>query len=92
MRRKGYVYILASECRGTLYISVTSNLYRRIMQHKQKCIPGFTSKYNVTKLVYYEEHLFIRDALTREPQLKYWKRLWKIRLIESVNPLWEELL
>ena len=92
MQRKGYVYILANEYRGTIYIGVTSNLQRRVTQHKQKLVRGFTCQYNVTQLMYYEEHTLIRDALVRERQLKSWKRAWKVRLIEIVNPMWEELL
>ena len=85
------VYILASGENGTLYIGVTSDLYARMAQHTQKLIKGFTAKYNVTRLVYYEELATMPEAIAREKQLKNWQRLWKIRLIEQMNPGWENL-
>lgn len=83
-----YVYILASKYKGTLYIGVTSNLLKRIYEHKHKLIAGFTADYNVDKLVYFESTIDIRSAIAREKQLKKWKREWKINLIEKDNPYW----
>jgi putative endonuclease len=85
-----YVYILASRSR-VLYIGVTSDLIRRVAEHKTKIIPGFTSKYNVNRLVYCEETEDIRDAIQREKEMKGWIREKKIALIESENPSWEDL-
>jgi putative endonuclease len=85
-----YVYILANRTR-VLYTGVTNNLERRISQHKNGITPGFTSQYNVTRLVYYETFSGIRDAIAREKQIKGWLRAKKIALIESVNPKWEDL-
>ena len=75
----------------TLYTGVTNDLFRRVLEHKQKVIPGFTKKYNITKLVYFEEMNDIREAITREKQIKGWLRSKKIALIEEVNPDWEDL-
>ena len=86
-----YVYILANKRNGTLYIGVTNNLVRRIVEHTFGTNEGFTKKYKVRKLVYYEEFFDIRDAIKREKQLKKWNRAWKIRLIESNNSTWEDL-
>ena len=86
-----YVYILASKRYGTLYIGVTSNLESRILEHKIGCYEGFTKKYHVHLLVYYEEFSEPDEAISREKQLKKWNRDWKIRLIEEVNPYWEDL-
>ncbi len=86
-----YVYILASKKNGTLYIGVTNNLLRRVYEHKNNLVPGFTSKYNVHRLVYYEQTNEIYAALTREKQLKKWRRKWKIELIEEHNPEWRDL-
>jgi len=86
-----YVYILASRKSGTLYIGVTNDLVRRAYDHKSNVIQGFTEKYGVHDLVYYESYTDVRDALTREKRLKKWKRQWKIDLIESVNPDWRDL-
>lgn len=86
-----YVYILASKYNGTLYIGITSNLVKRIFEHKNKYIEGFTSKYSVDKLVYFEQHSNIESAILREKQLKKWNRVWKIRLIEKENPKWSDL-
>jgi putative endonuclease len=86
-----YVYILASEKRGTLYIGVTNNLERRIEEHKAKEVAGFTNKYNVSKLVYFENTSDIEIAINREKVLKHWKREWKVDLIENVNPNWNDL-
>jgi putative endonuclease len=86
-----YVYILASKRNGTLYIGVTNNLFRRVYEHKNDSIQGFTKKYGVHMLVYYEDTDNIESALQREKQLKTWKRRWKLELIEKVNPEWKDL-
>lgn len=85
-----YVYIMTNKSR-TLYTGVTNNLERRVGEHKSKAIPGFTSKYNITKLVYYEEGSDINVAIAREKQIKGWLRAKKIALIESTNPEWRDL-
>ena len=86
-----YVYILASQKNGTLYIGLTSDLIRRIWEHKNKFVAGFTSKYNVTLLVYYEVFGDIQLAAARERRLKEWQRQWKINLIQTMNPEWRDL-
>lgn len=86
-----YVYILASKRNGTLYIGVTSNLIKRIYEHKNNLIDGFTKKYNVHFLVYYEQFLDSYSAISREKQLKHWRRKWKLQLIEKNNPNWHDL-
>ena len=86
-----YVYILASKKNSVLYIGFTNDLSRRMKEHKSKVIKGFTSKYNVEKLVYFEEYGNSNDAFLRERQLKKWKRLWKIELFEKENPEWNDL-
>ena len=86
-----YTYILASKRNGTLYIGVTNNLERRIFEHKNGMIEGFTKKYEIKKLVYYEETDDISIAITREKQLKKWNGKWKIKLIEGENPCWDDL-
>jgi len=91
MTKQPYVYMLASKKDGTLYIGVTSNLIQRIWQHKNNQTEGFTKKYNVHTLVYYEQHETMETAITREKQMKKWKRDWKIKLIEKDNPQWEDL-
>ncbi len=85
-----YVYILASY-NHTLYIGVTNNLIRRIFEHKQKIIQGFSQKYNTVKLVYFEACTDVREAITREKRLKKWNREWKLRLIKTVNPDFRDL-
>ena len=85
------VYIMASES-GVLYAGVSNNLERRAVQHRQKLVPGFTARYNVHKLVYYELYGDIREAIAREKQIKGWLRKRKIALIESVNPAWKDLV
>jgi len=89
--KEGYVYILASKKKGTLYIGVTSNLPKRVFEHKQGRIKGFSKKYNIHKLVYFEYFDDIYNAIVREKQLKRWLRDWKIRLIEETNPEWQDL-
>ena len=86
-----YVYILASQKRGTLYIGVTSDLVKRIYEHKNDMVDGFTKDYKVHNLVYYEATSDVESALTREKQLKKWKRAWKIELIEQNNSEWIDL-
>ena len=86
-----YVYILANKPNGTIYIGVTDDLIRRVTQHKQGLVPGFTKTYGVKMLVYYEQTELVLSAIAREKQLKRWKREWKIRLIESINPEWKDL-
>ncbi len=89
--KEGYVYILANQRNGTLYIGVTADLRKRIHEHKIGTVPGFTSKYGVKELVYYECSASISGAIQREKQLKKWKREWKLALIEATNPHWEDL-
>ena len=91
MSKKGYVYILFSKKNGTLYIGVTSNLTKRIYEHKNKFVKGFTEKYNVDKLGYYEIFDYIELAIKREKQLKKYYRKQKIDLIETFNPEWNDL-
>jgi putative endonuclease len=86
-----YVYILASKIGGTLYIGVTNNLIRRVYEHREKLVDGFTKQYGVARLVYYEVHSDVEAAITREKQLKKWNRGWKVRLIEESNPNWDDL-
>ena len=86
-----FVYILANKKHGTIYTGVTNNLIRRIMEHKDKVFDGFTKKYNIDKLVYYEYHNSVEYAIQREKQLKRWKREWKIELIEKNNKEWRDL-
>ena len=86
-----YVYIMASNRNGTLYTGVTSDLVRRVWQHKSGETKGFTSKYKVNLLVYYEIHVDIREAIKREKNIQAWKRGWKLRLIEKNNPYWRDL-
>ena len=85
------VYILASGRNGTLYIGVTSDLYDRMAQHTQTLLPGFSARYGVTRLVYYEHFATMPEAIAREKQLKDWRRAWKLRLIEQMNPEWQNL-
>ena len=86
-----YVYILASKKNGTLYTGVTSNLIKRVYEHKTNIIKGFTEKYNVHSLVYYEESNDILEAIAREKRIKKWNRQWKIELIEGLNAEWRDL-
>ena len=85
------VYILASQPNGTLYVGVTSDLVRRVGEHKADLIDGFTSKYQVHQLVYFEMHADMREAITREKQVKEWRRRWKLEWIEGRNPQWRDL-
>ena len=88
----GYVYMTASQKRGTIYIGVTNSLARRIPEHKEGKSSTFTSRYGALRLVWYEEFFDMRDAIQREKSLKRWPRQWKIELIEKTNPDWNELL
>lgn len=90
MERQPCVYILASRRHGTLYIGVTSNLYARLYQHRTKAVRGFTSRYAVYRLVHFELADTMEAAISREKQLKAWRRDWKIALIEQDNPTWED--
>jgi putative endonuclease len=85
------VYIMASKKNGTLYAGVTSNLVKRIWEHKNNMVEGFTKRYGVHQLVWYELHAIMESALAREKRLKDWKRAWKLELIEKNNPDWQDL-
>ena len=91
MKENFYIYILASRKRGTLYIGVTSNLTKRVYEHKNGLVDGFTKKYGVHRLVYYEVAEDAATALSREKQMKKWNRSWKLKLIEEQNPEWSDL-
>ena len=91
MEKLYYVYMLASRRNGTLYIGVTNDLSRRTWEHKEGIAEGFTKKYDVHALVWYETHADINDAIAREKQLKGWNRAWKVRLIEEHNSGWNDL-
>ena len=91
MGKQFYVYIMTSRRNGTLYIGMSSNLVQRVWNHKNNMVEGFTEKYNVKHLVYYEVHESAESAITREKQIKKWRRKWKLRLIEEHNPQWEDL-
>jgi putative endonuclease len=91
MIKQPAVYILASERNGTLYIGVTSDLVKRIWEHKNNLVKGFTKRYNVHNLVWYELHNNMNAAIEREKNVKEWKRAWKIRLLEENNPDWNDL-
>ena len=91
LTRSYYVYLMTSRRRGTLYVGVTNDLAKRVCQHKQGSIEGFTKRYGVKTLVWYEQTDSIESAIVREKQIKKWKRDWKIELIESGNPQWKDL-
>ncbi len=86
-----FVYILASKPRGTLYVGVTNNLTRRVFEHKNKLIEGFTERYDVNLLVWYESSESIESAIAYEKKLKRWRREWKIEMVEKQNPEWVDL-
>ncbi len=86
-----FVYILSSKRNGTLYIGFTSDLVKRIYEHKSNIVDGFTKKYGVHDLVYFEQHQDVSEAITREKQIKKWNREWKMQLIEKNNPDWKDL-
>ena len=89
--KSGYVYILASKRNGTLYVGVTSDLVKRMWEHRNNFVDGFTKRYGVHKLVWYEEYDNIEDAIAREKAIKRWRREWKLRRIEKLNPAWRDL-
>jgi len=91
MNKTYYVYILASDVNGTLYIGVTNDLKRRLYEHKNNLVKGFTEKYNIHRLVWYDYTDSIESAIQKEKQLKKWNRKWKIELIEKTNPQWKDL-
>jgi putative endonuclease len=91
MERHYFVYMLASARNGTLYVGVTNDLARRIYEHKSKQVRGFTSRYKVDMLVWYETYNDVNEAIAREKQLKKWERRWKLELIEASNPSWRDL-
>jgi len=91
MDKRGFVYIMASRRNGTLYIGVTSDLPKRIWEHRNDVVPGFTRKYGCHLLVWFEAHDSLEAARLRELRMKQWKRAWKIREIEGLNPKWEDL-
>ncbi len=91
MNKRPFTYILTNKRNGTLYIGVTTKLAQRVWQHINSITTGFTDNYHVKKLVYYEEHISINATITRKKCLKRWKREWKIALIESLNPDWDDL-
>jgi putative endonuclease len=91
MTKQFCVYILSNKLRGTLYVGVTSNLLQRVAQHREKLVAGFTAKYGLNLLVWYEQHENAESAIVREKQIKKWSRLWKIELIEQANPEWRDL-
>jgi putative endonuclease len=91
MSKQPVVYILASKRNGTIYVGVTSDLVKRMWEHKNDVVEGFTRRYGVHLLVWYELHESMRSAIEREKNLKEWKRAWKLELIESSNPDWQDL-
>lgn len=91
MEKNAYVYMLASGRYGTLYVGVTSNLIRRVWEHREGIVDGFTKTYGVKQLVWFETHSSIIEAIRREKQIKHWEREWKLRLIHQVNPQWRDL-
>lgn len=86
-----YVYILASKNNVTIYTSVTNDLIRRVYEHKEKSVKSFSKQYDVDRLVYFEQHQSIRNAIQREKNIKHWSRQWKLELIEKNNPEWRDL-
>ena len=92
MNKNFFFFFFFSQRNGTLYIGVTSNLIKRIWEHKEGLADGFTKKYDVKKLVYYEQHENAESAIHREKRLKEWKRRWKLELIEKSNPDWDDIL
>ncbi len=86
-----FVYVLASQRNGTLYTRITNNLARRVDEHRSKSYSSFTTKYNVTELVHYETYELVDEAIRREKNIKAWRRIWKLQLIEENNPGWKDL-
>ena len=91
MFKQPCVYILASDRNGTLYVGVTSDLIKRVWEHQHELVPGFTKRYSVHDLVWYELHDSMESAISREKAIKEWKRQWKLELIECENPVWKDL-
>ncbi len=91
MHHNYFIYILTNKSNKVVYIGVTNNLRRRVFEHKEKLIPGFTKRYNIDKLIYYEYYQKIEEAILREKRLKKWKRSWKDDLINEMNPEWRDL-
>ena len=91
MEKVPCVYILANRRNGTLYVGVTSNLVQRVWQHREGCVDGFTKRYGVHRLVWYERHDDMESAIVREKRIKKWRRTWKLELIERANPEWRDL-
>ncbi|MEJ2119701.1 MAG: GIY-YIG nuclease family protein [Alphaproteobacteria bacterium] len=91
MEKGGYVYMLASGRHGTLYVGVTSDLIRRVWEHKEGVVPGFSKRYGVKLLVWFERYDGIEEAIAREKAIKKWRRSWKIEAIEAMNPEWRDL-
>jgi putative endonuclease len=87
----GYIYILTNRPNGVLYVGVTSNLVRRVFEHRSDFVDGFTKRYGLKRLVYFEKFDDIRDAIQREHNIKHWSRAWKVRLIVATNPDWDDL-
>jgi putative endonuclease len=87
----GWVYFMSNRRNGTLYVGVTANLSRRVFDHREGLIEGFTARYGLKRLVYYERFEDIRDAIQREKTIKHWPRAWKVRLIHGMNPDWDDL-
>lgn len=92
MPTPGYVYIISNKTNNVIYIGVTNNLSRRLYEHKEGLINGFSKKYKINKLLYYEEYSSFKEAIQREKQLKNWHREWKFNLIKSLNPQLDDLL
>ena len=91
MERHPCVYIMASDRNGTLYVGVTSDLVGRVWQHREQMVQSFTSRYGVTRLVWYEMHVTMESAILREKRIKKWRRAWKMQLIDEANPSWRDL-
>jgi len=91
MERHPCVYIMASDRNGTLYVGVTSDLVGRVWQHREQVVRSFTSRYGVTRLVWYEMHGAMESAISREKRIKKWRRAWKMQLIDEANPSWRDL-
>jgi len=87
----GYVYILTNHPNGILYVGVTNDLMRRVFEHRSGAIKGFTSRYGLKRLIYFEQFDDIRDAIQREHNIKHWSRAWKVRTIVAANPKWDDL-
>ena len=91
MAKGGWVYLMSNRRNGSLYLGVTANLAARAWQHREGVVEGFTKRYGLTRLVWYERFEDIRDAIQREKTMKHWPRAWKVRLIHAMNPEWEDL-